>query len=390
MKMFWDVILLSIILLFSQYSLADTEVGGAISENTTWTVENSPYTIMETITVESGITLNIEPGVIITQPSNNVMFLLHGKFFAHGTIDNKISIDGNINSVIFMVGPDSTVSLEYCEIKNHYQLYSGFNYGGGAGNFKLRHSSVNSAGNIKLEPRGDVHIEYNTFLNYGRIIGQNRFRSCTIYVRYNLFQNPKDSSYQYSAISEDGINYWVVKYNSFNNPTENMVRLSGKGFVDAIENYWGTTDTSVIDSLIFDNNDFDDYYGNHNSIPYLPILSEPKDSDNDGVPDNENNCPIDEYKTEGEICECEIGQTDTDSDGTPDCIDECDSDPLKTEPGLCGCGKPGENDSDNDGTPDCDDYCPDDPTNKCWWSEEEDKSYYTFFEGGPCFIKSLY
>ncbi|MDB4775794.1 thrombospondin type 3 repeat-containing protein [bacterium] len=40
-----------------------------------------------------------------------------------------------------------------------------------------------------------------------------------------------------------------------------------------------------------------------------------------------------------------MADTDSDSDGTPDCDDDCPSDPNKTEPGDCGCGVPE--------TPDC-------------------------------------
>jgi len=51
-------------------------------------------------------------------------------------------------------------------------------------------------------------------------------------------------------------------------------------------------------------------------------------------------------------------RADTDGDGTPDDEDDCPEDPAKTEPGDCGCGVM-DADSDGDGIPDCDDNCPD-------------------------------
>ena len=39
---------------------------------------------------------------------------------------------------------------------------------------------------------------------------------------------------------------------------------------------------------------------------------------------------------------------DTDGDGTPDCNDNCPNNAIKTEPGVCGCATP-DVDSDNDG-----------------------------------------
>ncbi|MHC4445770.1 MAG: thrombospondin type 3 repeat-containing protein, partial [Planctomycetota bacterium] len=84
------------------------------------------------------------------------------------------------------------------------------------------------------------------------------------------------------------------------------------------------------------------------------------DSDGDGVPDCEDNCPNDPNKTDAGACGCGVADTDSDSDGTPDCNDNCLNDPNKTNPGVCGCGT-AETDSDSDGTPDCNDNCPNDP-----------------------------
>lgn len=123
------------------------------------------------------------------------------------------------------------------------------------------------------------------------------------------------------------------------------------------------------------------------------VVQDNTDSDGDGVPDNEDGCPLDGDKTEPGICGCgtpdddtdgdgtfdcndqcpadglktEPGQcgcgvvdTDTDDDGVLDCNETCDSDPLKTDPGECGCGTP-DDDTDGDGTVDCNDQCPEDP-----------------------------
>lgn len=44
---------------------ASTTVGGVISEDATWTFENSPYLLVDDVIVAQGVTLTIEPGVII-------------------------------------------------------------------------------------------------------------------------------------------------------------------------------------------------------------------------------------------------------------------------------------------------------------------------------------
>lgn len=66
---------------------------------------------------------------------------------------------------------------------------------------------------------------------------------------------------------------------------------------------------------------------------------------------------------------------DSDKDGRPDCNDQCPNDALKTEPGTCGCGVV-DTDTDSDGTPDCNDSDPAPEKSSSW-------------DGGPCFIQSV-
>lgn len=86
----------------------------------------------------------------------------------------------------------------------------------------------------------------------------------------------------------------------------------------------------------------------------------PQDSDGDGTPDDQDSCPNDQNKTIPGDCGCDVIDTDSDNDGTADCNDNCSNDPTKTEPGVCGCGI-ADTDSDRDAIPDCNDNCPGDP-----------------------------
>ncbi|HNL07153.1 MAG TPA: hypothetical protein PKH93_06220, partial [Chitinophagales bacterium] len=60
-----NVIILTMFFCFSQLALSQTNISGSISQNTTWSLANSPYLVTGTVTVQSGVTLTIEPGVII-------------------------------------------------------------------------------------------------------------------------------------------------------------------------------------------------------------------------------------------------------------------------------------------------------------------------------------
>src|SRR3972149_2622756 len=53
------------LLLFPNPTNAATDVGGTISADTVWTQAASPFVVSSNITVSSGVTLTIEPGVIV-------------------------------------------------------------------------------------------------------------------------------------------------------------------------------------------------------------------------------------------------------------------------------------------------------------------------------------
>ncbi len=68
---------------------ATTNVSGLISSDTTWTQANSPYLLTGTLTVNSGVTLTIQPGVTVDLASYS--FLVGGTLNATGTSDNNIN-----------------------------------------------------------------------------------------------------------------------------------------------------------------------------------------------------------------------------------------------------------------------------------------------------------
>lgn len=263
-----------------------TEVGGILSSNTIWSEENSPYSVINTVQIPSGVTLTIEPGVTITMPSSGDMFLLNGTISAHGTSDNKIVFDGGGNSNFFCAkgsSADTFLDLEYCIIKNGISFWPATGHEQ-YGYFSLRHCELTNLMGYSYiwYPGRDIHIEYNRFMNAGGFsIGHSG--DVTVYIQYNLFDTKNPSLPTYA-------NFWIqnwasydssetiVKYNSFIN-TEGIALELPSGYdaaaMTASENYWGTQDTGVIDTMIYDKNDditSADY------IDYLPILTEPHPS----------------------------------------------------------------------------------------------------------------
>jgi hypothetical protein len=271
---------LFIFIIQASRALADTEVGGELKKNTTWTASNSPYILIKTVIVPKKYTLTIEPGVTVSMPGNyNDMFTLEGRIIALGEENNKIIFDGGGNSNFFNAqGSTATafLDLDYCEIRN-----GGYLWNHGYGYFHLRHSLMENLSNRSyiFYPGNDIYIEHNEFKNTGGFsIGLGD--GINAYIKYNLFNGknpalPSFEDYHIQNWASFGDSETVVQYNTFS-PDDGIVLRLPSGYNSAAmmasENYWGTTDEEIINDMIYDKNDDMTSAG---YIDYLPILSEP-------------------------------------------------------------------------------------------------------------------
>ncbi len=71
-----------------------TNVSGVIATNATWTPAGSPYIVVGDITIDSGYTLTIQPGVQVLV-DGNYNFYVDGKLIAVGTITDSIRFTSN-------------------------------------------------------------------------------------------------------------------------------------------------------------------------------------------------------------------------------------------------------------------------------------------------------
>jgi len=259
----------------SDLGSSDTTVAGIVWENTTWTQENSPYLITDTVQIPSNVTLMIEPGVTVTKPSSGDMFLVHGTVYAHGSMENKAVFDGGGNSNFFSAKgskEDAFLDLDYCIIKDGNSFWPPTGYSQ-YGHFILRHSELINLATYShvWYPPKDVCIEYNKFVNTaGFSIGHS---DANVYIRYNLFTRSR--AFVVKNWASYGASKTIVKYNSFIDMSGIVLELPS-GYdstaMTATENYWETNDTDVIDSMIYDKNDditCADF------IEYLPVLNRP-------------------------------------------------------------------------------------------------------------------
>lgn len=111
-----------ILLLFILTGHAQTSVGGRISRDTTWTKANSPYLAVDLITIDTNITLTLEPGVTILFQPGRYLVAEHGCLKAIGTETDSIHFKSENTTDIWpgaiLVNPHMPVEIAYCNFSN--------------------------------------------------------------------------------------------------------------------------------------------------------------------------------------------------------------------------------------------------------------------------------
>ena len=120
-------VLLAGVLVWSTPGFADTYVGGRITEDTVWDKAGSPYILTEDLRIDRGVTLTIQPGVVVY--GNDEMYkrygiYVEGALIAKGTEKERIRFDTSPKNwqwggIAFEdESIDSLCILDHCDIVN--------------------------------------------------------------------------------------------------------------------------------------------------------------------------------------------------------------------------------------------------------------------------------
>ena len=148
---------------------AGTDVYGPIWENTTWTLENSPYCVTQNLIVLEGVTLTIEPGVVVKfwENTDEVLdekfsIIVEGEIIAIGTKLQRILFT---SSRLEPVAGDWN-TIEFTETAQEAVFDEMGNYISGS---ILEYVTIEYGGNDENDGNDRnwaVHLEKSPFLNH--------------------------------------------------------------------------------------------------------------------------------------------------------------------------------------------------------------------------------
>ncbi len=146
------------LLLFSQ-----TNVSGGINTNTTWTLAGSPYIVQDDVTVDQGVILTIQAGVIVKFQDHYDDLFVNGRLIANGSSGSPVVFtsikddahggDTNLDGSATQPGPDQwgaiwfgansiDNSLEYCWIGYGGGYYTSAMINTATSDLSIRHSTI--------------------------------------------------------------------------------------------------------------------------------------------------------------------------------------------------------------------------------------------------------
>ncbi|HLG33622.1 MAG TPA: T9SS type A sorting domain-containing protein [Bacteroidia bacterium] len=246
-------ITLIIFFLFTiNFIYAQTNVSGGIFSNTTWTLAGSPYIVVDTIVVFPGVTLTIDPGVMVKFADGKYLEIREASLLATGTSTDSITFTSNsvtptsgIWGRIWRNGVSMVSKYNYCNVKYSSQgIY-------GADTVKNSNFILNSFGcsagyidscnfyNNGTGARGTI-FNCNIKHNQTGVSGSFHIKNCQIDsnqtgvdVSLSLIEN---SSLSYNQI---GGKSWINEDNRYknciiNNNSIKGIELSGSGGDSAV------------------------------------------------------------------------------------------------------------------------------------------------------------
>jgi len=281
----------------ADYGSSGTTVGGYVSEDTTWTLDGSPYIVIEDVIVEPDVYLTIEPGVLIKFKSGTNL-VVDGYLIAQGnsthmiefTSDSETPSPGDWGTIGFR--KDVSEFLDWVSIKF---ASKGISIEGG--DITITNSLIvqNNIG-VSIEGGSSVTIQNSSIsYNAGNGIYVEKWLSVTVTLILNLERvsityNSVGVSIGRSCIAQirksailknygDGIQSWLGTFEHCYISDSTIAENSGNGLY---QDEWSWTTWHIFGSVIA-NNSGAGIYREADAYPIYVENSTIKGNKNSGV-----------------------------------------------------------------------------------------------------------
>ncbi len=299
------------IYLFVPSASEATDVSGSITSNTVWTAANSPYHVVGNVTVFPGFTLTVEPGVTVNVDPG-LTISIRGTISGLGTSGSPITLQSSappahwfglvLESILGAYGEfayvefsdadfailqgnsslfDSSATVSHCTFdSNMYGLggYSGYdmivtdcvftgNQYGVTSADKVLTRCLFTGNDYGLYQTERVDLDDCDFNGNGTAVygGRGLMEDCTItgstvgvqgfYQGFTMHRNViTDNATGVQFTTDSGVAGEATFNDIFGNTLFNG-EVIGSANVSAPNNWWGTTNTTLIDTGIYDGYD---------------------------------------------------------------------------------------------------------------------------------------
>ena len=244
---------------------SQTYINGFISVNTTWTTANSPFIINGNTILQNGITLTIEPGVVI-QLDTNKAFTIDGELIAIGDSANFILF----TSLQSMPGAGDWGKIAFSDFSEDAVLDSSGEYVSGS---ILKYCEINYGGSLGISA---ISVDNSApYIRYCRILNSKNagilLRDSRTSIKHCYFEGNQSNAIGY-WFSNYGIQQAEINNNSIVNNNGGII-INNSNLIDHatiyIKNnhFESNGPKPVIDNtskgIVISNNDF---IGNHTDI----------------------------------------------------------------------------------------------------------------------------
>jgi PKD repeat protein len=294
------------------YGTSSTYVGGYISENTTWTLDGSPYIVTADVIVESGVILDIDPEVVV-KFTIGTNLVIDGALVAEGNTTHPITFTSNSTtpapgdwgSIRFRDSTDDAlckvsyanirygvtgIAVEYASPNLSYLNISDNSVHGIYATYcssKIEHCFVSKNGQgIFLSWGCAGAVVSNNTLSYNSLDGLTIVWSSSATAEYNTILNNAGRGVcvdgyspivRRNIIAGNQVGIFVVngapitQYNDISGNRDYGMVASKYYDINAPYNWWGTVNETLIEAYIYDY--YDDY--NLRKVFYKPYLVPP-------------------------------------------------------------------------------------------------------------------